>query len=63
MNRSADNRWRNLARHDEDFHDLFYGQLQNTPWWLISLGFHGVLILILFAIPFSTGPGGSLSHL
>ena len=63
MRKSEHNSWRNLARHgDDDFHDLLYEQLQKTPWWLISFGTHVVVVLILFAIPFATGPGGSHAH-
>jgi len=59
MRKNQHNTWRNLARHGEaDFNELFYDQLQKTPWWLISLGSHAVVVLILFAIPFSTAPAG-----
>jgi len=43
--------WRDLKR-EETFNDILYLQLKKTPWWLISIGFHGILILILFATAF-----------
>ncbi len=47
--------WRNISRHEETFNDILYAQLKKTPWWLISIGFHGLLVAILFATAF--GPG------
>ena len=51
------NTWRNISRHEESFNDLLYLQLKKTPWWLISIAFHGVLVFLLFAIPMGSGPG------
>jgi hypothetical protein len=44
--------WRNSMRHEETFNDVLYAQLKKTPWWLISIGFHSILIVILFTLPF-----------
>ncbi|MHC4471332.1 MAG: hypothetical protein ACYS99_10245 [Planctomycetota bacterium] len=55
--------WRNIARHEESFNDLLYVQLRKTPWWLISIAFHGLIILILFYTPFDTGGASGDSRL
>jgi hypothetical protein len=41
--------YRNIARHEETFNEALYGHIKRTPWWLISIGFHGVLVLALFS--------------
>jgi hypothetical protein len=41
--------YRNIARHEETFNEVLYGHLKKTPWWLISIGFHSLLILVLFS--------------
>jgi hypothetical protein len=45
--------FRSSARHEETFNDLLYAHLKRTPWWLISIGFHGVLVLALFSASIS----------
>ncbi len=45
--------YRNLARHEDTFNDVLYAQLKRTPWWLISIAFHGVLVLTLFTASLS----------
>ena len=47
--------WRNISRHEETFNDVLYAQLKKTPWWLISIAFHGILIWGMFMMDF--GPG------
>jgi hypothetical protein len=47
---------RNLARHQARFDDVLYSHLARTPWWLVSLAFHGLVVLILFHTPFGQDP-------
>jgi len=47
--------YRNIARHEETFNEILFAHIRKTPWWLISMGFHGVLVLALFSA--SVGPG------
>ncbi|MHC4473420.1 MAG: prenyltransferase/squalene oxidase repeat-containing protein [Planctomycetota bacterium] len=51
--------WRSTARHEEGFNDLLYSQLRRTPWWFVSIAFHGLVVLILFSTPFATGSVGA----
>ena len=44
-----------VGRHEETFNDVLYAQLRKTPWWLISIGVHTVLIVIFWNIEFSSG--------
>ena len=55
--------WRNISRHEETFNDVLYAQLKKTPWWFISLAFHGILILALFSMDFGPGSGAGDSDL
>ncbi len=55
--------WRNLSRHEESFNDLLYEQLRKTPWWLISIAFHGLLVLVMLNIPLNVGSGAASAQL
>lgn len=55
--------WRNTARHEETFNDVLYAQLKKTPWWLISIGVHGILVAILFMMPWQTGGMGGAQQI
>ncbi|MEN8148953.1 MAG: prenyltransferase/squalene oxidase repeat-containing protein [Planctomycetota bacterium] len=48
--------WRNISRHEETFNDVLYTQLKKTPWWLISIAFHGILVVGMFTMDFGPGP-------
>src|SRR5690349_14334047 len=40
-------RERGIERHVPDFNEQLYDKLKATPWYLASLGLHGVIFLIL----------------
>ena len=44
-----------VGRHEETFNDVLYAQLRKTPWWLISIGIHAVLIFAAWNLEFSSG--------
>jgi hypothetical protein len=44
-----------VGRHDEVFQDVLYDQIRKTPWWLVSIGLHVVLIFLAWNIEFSSG--------
>jgi len=41
-----------VGRHDETFNDVLYQQLRRTPWYVISLALHGVLLVVLWNMSF-----------
>jgi len=47
--------WRNLSRHEETFHAHLYRQISKTPWWLISLTVHALLVIGLFQFDWAAG--------
>ena len=51
--------WRNIQRHETDFNELLYEQMRKTPWWLISIGVHFMLGIVLFNMSFGVS---GLSH-
>ena len=50
--------YQDLARHDEGgFNETIQGLVRSSPWWMISAVIHGVVLLILWNVPFSTKTG------
>ena len=43
-----------VGRNDETFNDVLYQHLRRTPWWMISIGAHAIMILVLWNMSFST---------
>jgi len=49
-----------LARHHgagESFNDVFYRQIRRTPWWAISIAFHGVIFFLMFSMTMGGSDG------
>ncbi|MCP3860501.1 MAG: hypothetical protein GY704_12690, partial [Phycisphaeraceae bacterium] len=44
-----------VGRHEETFNDVLYAQPRKTPWWLISIGIHAIVIIGLWSMEFSAG--------
>ncbi|MCP3859517.1 MAG: hypothetical protein GY704_07685, partial [Phycisphaeraceae bacterium] len=44
-----------VGRSQETFNDVLYGQIRRTPWWLLSISIHAVLIVVMWSLSFSVG--------